>query len=83
MSLLMKSAVVLLAVSIPLSASYARTFSLSGKHSRAEIASKCDAAGGVKSNTSGKSGKYSCNNLDKGTSVDCNANGKCTGTVPQ
>ena len=60
----------------------AKKVSISGTHSRAEIAQKCDAVGGVKNNTGGTSGSYGCENLDKGTSVTCNEKGKCTGWVP-
>jgi hypothetical protein len=60
----------------------AKKVSISGTHTRAEIAQKCDAVGGVKSNTGGTSGGYGCENLDKGTSVNCNEQGQCTGWVP-
>jgi hypothetical protein len=82
MSKLMKSAMVLLALAVPMTDVSARSVSIGGNHSRAEIAKKCDAVGGVKSNTGGKKGSYGCDNLDKGTSVHCDANGKCTGWVP-
>lgn len=82
MSLLMKSAAVLFALSIPMSAANARTVNISGKFTRAQIAARCDEVGGVKSNTAGKKGSYGCENFDKGTSVNCDANGKCTGWVP-
>jgi hypothetical protein len=64
------------------SAAFAEKVDISGKHSREEIAEKCKAVGGVGVNTKGTSGGYGCENLDKGTSVDCDANGKCTGWVP-
>jgi hypothetical protein len=61
---------------------WSKEVAIKGKYSRAQIASACDKVGGVKSNTSGKSGSYGCDNLDKGTSVHCDANGKCKGWVP-
>lgn len=64
------------------SAAFAEKVSISGTHSREEIASKCKAVGGVGVNTQGTSGGYGCENLDKGTSVDCDAKGNCTGWVP-
>lgn len=61
---------------------FARTVQIHGKVSRGQLQTACSAVGGVCGNCTGKSGKYACNNLDKGTSVDCTADGKCTGTVP-
>lgn len=64
------------------STAFAEKVDISGTHSRQEIADKCKAVGGVGVNTQGTSGGYGCENLDKGTSVNCDANGKCTGWVP-
>lgn len=60
----------------------ARTVNISGTHSRDAIRKACDAVGGVGSNTLGSSGGYSCDNLDKGTAVVCDAKGHCKGYVP-
>jgi len=60
----------------------ARTITISGTHTRSEIAGKCDAVGGVKVGTGASKGGFGCENLDKGTSVNCDAKGHCTGWVP-
>jgi hypothetical protein len=85
MSILVRSVVALLALTITLTASYAKTvtFNISGTHTRAEIGAKCTAGGGIPYNTKGKKGKFGCDNLNTGKSVDCNSSGKCTATVPQ
>jgi hypothetical protein len=57
----------------------ARSVSISGTHSRSEIAGKCSAAGGLSS--SGPNG-YGCVNVDKGTGVNCDTKGHCNGWVP-
>jgi hypothetical protein len=60
----------------------ARPVHISGTHTRSEIARKCQAVGGQKVNTDGNSGAFGCVNLNKYTSVDCDAQGHCTGKVP-
>ena len=54
------------------SAAFAENVDISGTHGRQEIADKCKAVGGVAVNTSGTSGSYGCENINKNTSVNCN-----------
>ena len=82
MSKLLKISTVAVVVVFMVSDVYAKTVSIGGTHSRAEIGKKCDAVGGVKVGTGAKSGGFGCENLDKGTSVNCNSKGQCTGWVP-
>jgi len=56
------------------------TVPIQGTHSRAEISSKCKAAGGIETGTTpGTTGGYRCG-TDKGV-VECNDKGKCVGTT--
>ena len=82
MSKLLKIAGLVLLAGFAVSEASAHPVHISGTHSRGEIASACAAVGGMAGNTNGKSGSYSCTNLDKGTSVECTDAGKCTGWVP-
>jgi hypothetical protein len=59
----------------------ARKVSIGGTHSPGDIKKACDSAGGVYEGADNK-GNYGCANLDKGTYVNCNSDGKCSGTVP-
>ena len=59
----------------------ARKVSIGGTHSPGDIKKACDAVGGVYEGADSK-GHYGCANLDKGTEVNCNSDGKCSGTVP-
>jgi hypothetical protein len=61
----------------------AEKVSISGRHTRAEIAQKCAAVGGDAIGVDNSSGDYSCFNPHKGTSVSCDEKGKCTGYVPR
>lgn len=62
----------------------ARTVTISGRHSQAEIKSTCKAAeGSFSPNTVNPPGGYACDNVAKGTSVTCDSKGHCTGTVPR
>jgi len=61
----------------------AEKVSIRGKHTRAEIAQKCAAVGGDALGVENKSGDYACFNPNKGTNVQCNEKGKCTGYVPR
>ena len=80
-TLIAVAAVATMALTAP-SAAFAKTVNISGTHSRQEIATACKAVNGEANNTSGTSGSYGCDNLNKGTSVNCNAKGVCTGWVP-
>ena len=83
MKLITKSAIVLLALITPFSTGIAKEIKVGGTHSRNEIQKKCDKAGGVFYSQSKKGGGgFGCNNVDKGTGIMCQANGKCTGIVP-
>jgi hypothetical protein len=62
--------------------SLAKQIKIGGRHSRAEIAQKCDAIGGTKVGTGSKSGGYGCWNIKKDTQVECDSKGRCTGWVP-
>jgi hypothetical protein len=79
---LMSMAVAALAIGTWSVEALAKEVAIRGTHSRAEIARKCDAVGGFKDNTAGKSGGYGCWNFSKTTSVTCDAKGHCTGWVP-
>ena len=59
----------------------ARKVSIGGTHSPGDIKKACDSVGGVYTGADSK-GNYGCTNLDKGTVVNCNSDGKCSGTVP-
>jgi hypothetical protein len=59
----------------------ARTVTISGNHGAGEIQQKCEAAGGDFAGGL-KGGGYGCMNGAKGTSIVCDNNGKCKGSVP-
>ena len=61
----------------------ARRVTISGTHSRGEIKKACAAVDGICGGCNATSGKYSCDNLNKGTSVTCDPQGHCTGYVPR
>lgn len=77
------TAIALLALTIPFAASHAKTININGTHGRTEIAKKCEKGGGMfYSHSKAKGSGFGCTNIDKGTSVNCQSNGKCTGEVP-
>jgi len=51
---------------------------LSGKHSRAEIHTACEKAGGIETGTTATSGGYACYSKDD-TFVECDDKGQCIG----
>jgi hypothetical protein len=59
----------------------ARRVSIGGTHSSGELKAKCAAVGGDFSRETW--GGSSCINSSKGTSVNCDARGKCWGIVPR
>jgi hypothetical protein len=59
----------------------ARRVSIGGTHSSGELKAKCAAVGG--DFTRETWGGSSCTNSSKGTSVNCDAKGKCWGIVPR
>jgi hypothetical protein len=62
-------------------AALAKRVTIGGTHSAGEIKAKCAAQGGAFASESW--GGYACVNTDKGTAVNCDAKGKCFGTVPR
>ena len=80
---IMSLAIAVLAIATWSAETWAKNVTISATHSRTEIARKCDAVGGVKFGTSGRSGKFGCDNIGKQTSVTCDAQGHCTGWVPE
>src|SRR5947209_448172 len=72
---------VLVGFVMPTNLALADTVNIGGTHSADEIRGKCAAAGG--SFAVENSGAYSCVVTEKGTAVNCSANGKCRGTVPR
>ncbi len=80
MSLFLKSAVAVLALTFQLNACLAEKVNLSGTHSRGEIKRACKGVGTYHST---EGGSYGCINGEKGTSIKCSSDGKCTGSVPQ
>jgi len=59
----------------------AKRVSVGGTHSSGELKAKCAAIGGVFTQESW--GGSSCINSSKGTSVNCDAKGRCWGYVPR
>jgi hypothetical protein len=68
-------------LALPTIPTLAKPVPISGTHGAGEIEQKCEGVGVFSGGLKG--GGYACNNLDKGTSVICNNNGKCTGNVPR
>lgn len=81
MSLLIKSAVIAMALTLSATSSFATKVSISGTHGKTEIKSTCKRIGGTYYSKS--TGDYGCISKEHGTSVKCGADGKCTGSVPQ
>ena|SRR6266849_2040664 len=69
------------ALALSSTSTMAKDVSISGTHSIGEIQQKCDAAGGDFAGGL-KGGGYGCMNGGKGTSIVCENNGKCKGSVP-
>ena len=82
MTLTVKATVIALALILPATACMAKTVNIGGRHTPGEIANKCFKSGGSFFSKGGKGGFFGCSNDKKGTSVNCNTQGKCTGTVP-
>lgn len=83
MSISFKSFVAVLVLLAPVSEAVAKSVSISGKHTRGEIANKCFKHGGQFYGLSKKDGGgFGCINESKGTAVHCTSDGKCTGEVP-
>lgn len=83
MSPLTKLAIASFALTISLSASHAKQVKISGTHTPGEIAKTCEKSGGTfHQGSKAIGGAFGCTNIDKGTSVNCQSNGKCTGEVP-
>ena len=82
MSKLLRIATAIVAIGFLVGDAGAKTVNIGGSHTRGEIGKKCDSVGGVKVGTGAKSGGFGCENLNKGTSVNCDAKGHCTGWVP-
>ena len=72
----------LFAIAFANSASFAKTVSISGTHSKADIQKACDALPDGVPVSGGKGNGYGCVNTKKGTMVACNDKGECTGYVP-
>lgn len=74
----------LFAAAVLVSSNAAATkINISGTWSRSQIKKDCDSVGGSCDNCSGKSGPYSCSNLNNNNTVYCNSGGKCIGWIPR
>jgi hypothetical protein len=75
--------VALTAFALACNAAWATRVTINGTYSRAQVKKDCDAVGGSCDNCSGKSGGYSCSNLNNNNTVYCLSNGRCTGWIPR
>ena len=74
--------VALTAFALACNAVWATRVTIKGTYSRAQVKKDCDAVGGSCDNCTGKSGGYSCSNLNNNNTVYCLSNGRCTGWIP-
>lgn len=79
MSRFLQSIIAMLTVILLAGDAMARKVTISGRHSRAEIAGKCHAIGGARFATGSKSGSYGCFNARRDTTVECDSRGRGTG----
>lgn len=74
--------VALTAFALACNAAWATRVTINGTYSRSQVKKDCDAVGGSCDNCTGKSGGYSCSNLNNNNTVYCLSNGRCTGWIP-